>query len=284
MYAEIKARKSSTRRKTVISGAIGQFPGQQIFLERPNYAGDYIRAKRTGHAHSPHGALMMPDEEDLSNGEQVNELASFSGRVLLVEDEDFTRTLVADGLNLLGVQTVPVNSSAAAIEALKTFDPNVVICDLDLGAGPSGAALLERLAEEQPWLGLIALTAHASPELAIHDGRSLPESAIYVVKSQLNSIADLLPLAAASIENLTAPISETRGEQIMINRSQGDILRLMAEGYSNAGIAEERGVSVHAAESQVKRLFQALGLAKDNKLNQRVLAVRLWQQGKVFVQ
>jgi len=246
--------------------------------------GVYIRAKRTGHANSPDGALMIPVEDELSDGEQVNELTSFSGRVLLVEDEDFTRTLVADGLNLLGVQTVSVNSSAAAIEALKTFDPNVVICDLDLGAGPSGAALLERLAEEQPWLGLIALTAHASPELAIHDGRSLPESAIYVVKSQLNSIADLLPLAAASIENLTAPISTTRGEQIMINRSQGDILRLMAEGYSNAGIAEERGVSVHAAESQVKRLFQALGLAKDNKLNQRVLAVRLWQQGKVFVQ
>jgi DNA-binding NarL/FixJ family response regulator len=243
-----------------------------------------MRAKQTGHANSPEGALMTTDAEDLSEGESVSEVASFSGRVLLVEDEDFTRTLVADGLNLLGVETLSVNSSAAAMEALKTFDPNVVICDLNLGAGPSGAALLGRLSEEQPWLGLIALTSQASPELAIHDGRSLPESAIYVVKSQLNSVAELLPLAAAAIENITTPTPEIRCDQIMINRSQGEILRLMSEGYSNLGIAEERGVSVHAAESQVKRLFQALGIEKDNKLNQRVIAVRLWQQGKVFVQ
>ncbi len=243
-----------------------------------------MRARRIGDANSLEGALMTTDSEDLSEGESVSEVASFSGRVLLVEDEDFTRTLVADGLNLLGVETLSVNSSAAAMEALKTFDPNVVICDLNLGAGPSGAALLERLAEEQPWLGLIALTSQASPELAIHDGRSLPETAVYVVKSQLNSVADLLPLAAASIENLTSPTPEIRCDQIMINRSQGEILRLMSEGYSNLGIAEERGVSVHAAESQVKRLFQALGIEKDHKLNQRVIAVRLWQQGKVFVQ
>ena len=277
-------RDSSRGRKTVNFEVDNQFSGQQILLERPNYACDYVRAKRTGNAHSPDGALMTTDAEDLSEGESVSEVASFSGRILLVEDEDFTRTLVADGLNLLGVETLSVNSSAAAMEALKTFDPNVVICDLNLGAGPSGAALLGRLSEEQPWLGLIALTSQASPELAIHDGRSLPDSAIYVVKSQLNSVAELLPLAAAAIENITTPTPEIRCDQIMINRSQGEILRLMSEGYSNLGIAEERGVSVHAAESQVKRLFQALGIEKDNKLNQRVIAVRLWQQGKVFVQ
>ena len=213
----------------------------------------------------------------------MNEITGFTGRILLVEDEDFTRTIVADGLNLLGVETLAVNSIAAAMEALKSFDPNVVICDLDLGTGPSGGALLERIAEEMPWLGLIALTAHASPELAAHDGRPLPASVVYVVKSRLNSIADLLPLAAASIENLTTPMPETRDDQIMINRSQGEILRLMAEGYSNAGIAAERGVTVHAAESQVKRLFHSLALENDSKLNQRVMAVRLWQQGKVVV-
>jgi DNA-binding NarL/FixJ family response regulator len=213
----------------------------------------------------------------------VPEAGGFSGRILLVEDEDFTRTLVADGLNLLGTETLAVASIAAAMEALKSFDPNVVICDLNLGAGPSGAALLGRIAEEQPWIGLIALTAHASPELAIHDGRSLPASVVYVVKSRLDSIADLLPLAAASIENLTMPMPEIRGDQIVINRSQGEILRLMAQGYSNVGISDERGVTVHAAESQVKRLFQALGLENDSKINQRVMAVRLFQQGKVVV-
>ena len=218
-----------------------------------------------------------------SEDDRVNEQVNFSGRILLVEDEDFTRTLVADGLNLLGVETLAVSSVAQAMEALKSFDPNVVICDLNLGAGPSGAALLGRIAEEQPWIGLIALTAHASPELAIHDGRSLPDTVVYVVKSHLNSISDLLPLASASIENLTTPMPETRDHQIVISRTQGEILRLMAQGFSNAGIADERGVTVHAAESAVKRLFQSMSLENDTRMNQRVMAVRLWQQGKVVV-
>lgn len=220
---------------------------------------------------------------DVSEGGPVLESGGFSGRILLVEDEEFTRTIVTDGLNLLGVETLSVNSIAAAMEALKSFDPNVVICDLNLGAGPSGAALLGRIAEEQPWIGLIALTAHASPELAIHDGRSLPASVVYVVKSRLNSIADLLPLAASSISNLTTPMPDRLDDHVLVNRSQGEILRLIAEGYSNAGIADERGVTLHAAESQVKRLFQSLGLENDNRMNQRVMAVRLWQQGKVVV-
>ncbi len=213
----------------------------------------------------------------------MRETAGFSGRILLVEDEDFTRTLVSDGLNLLGVETLSVNSIAAAMEVIDSFDPNVVICDLDLGPGPSGAALLGRLSEEQPWIGLVALTAHTSPELAIHDGRLLPDSVVYVVKSQLNAIADLIPLASSSITNVTTPLPERRNDQFVISRSQGEILLLIAEGYSNTGIAEQRGVTLHAVESQVRRLFQALDLEKSTRINQRVMAVRLWQQGKVDV-
>ena len=68
-------------------------------------------------------ASIVPCTGDLSEGDPVVEAGGFSGRILLVEDEDFTRTLVTDGLNLLGVETLSVNSIAAAMEALKSFDP-----------------------------------------------------------------------------------------------------------------------------------------------------------------
>jgi DNA-binding NarL/FixJ family response regulator len=220
---------------------------------------------------------------DVLKGQCDSMVTSFAGRVLLVEDEEFTRSLLLDGLVRLGIHARAVGSSAEALEILTEFDPNVVISDLNLGAGPSGAALLSRVAEEYPWVGLIALTAHASPALAISDGRTLPESVVYIVKSSLTSVADLIPLAAAAISNLElAPPPVVEGQPVL-TVAQGEILRLIAEGYSNAGIAEMRSTSVRAAESQVVRIFSALGIESDPHFNPRVKAVRMWQQGQIIV-
>ena len=66
-------------------------------------------------------------------------------------------------------------------------------------------------------------------------------------------------------------------------RVQGEILRLIAEGYSNQGIAEIRGTSIRATESLVHRTFAALGLGQDKRMSPRVQAARMWQQGRVSV-
>lgn len=207
----------------------------------------------------------------------------FAGRVLLVEDEEFTRSLLVDGLARLGVDVRGVATIPEALDLMADFDPHVVVSDLNLGPGPSGAALLSRIADEYPWIGLVALTAHSSPELAISDGRTLPDSVVYVVKSTLQSVADLLPLAAAAIGNLRIDSTPPVSNQPVLTAAQGDILRLIAEGYSNSGIANVRGISVRAAESQVVRIFTALGIESDPHVNPRVRAVRMWQQGQVIV-
>jgi DNA-binding NarL/FixJ family response regulator len=209
--------------------------------------------------------------------------ASFGGRVLLVEDEEFTRSLLLDGLHRLGVEARGAATIAEALDLMAEFDPHVVISDLNLGAGPSGAALLSRISQERPWIGLVALTAHSSPELASSDGRTLPDTVVYVVKSTLESVADLLPFASAAIGNVRMDSTPPATDQRVLTSTQADILRLIAEGYSNAGIANVRGISLRAAESQVVRIFSALGIESDPLTNPRVKAVRMWQQGHVVV-
>jgi DNA-binding NarL/FixJ family response regulator len=55
------------------------------------------------------------------------------------------------------------------------------------------------------------------------------------------------------------------------------VLQLMAEGRSNADIAEQLGVSRRAVENQVSRLMQALGLGRaDDKVAARVCAVLIY--------
>ena len=206
-------------------------------------------------------------------------------RVLLVEDEEFTRTMVAEALEVNGLRVRGVATVAEALVEMGSFEPHVVVSDLDLGSGPSGADLLNRLAEDAPWVGLVVLTSHASPELAIRPGTQLPSHVSYVMKSQVNSSVDLLQAVESAIsdtEFTLVPELDPEGRAV-ISHSQGEILRLIADGYSNLGIAEIRGTSLRSTESLVHRTFSALGIDSDRRMNARVLAVRMWQQGRVIV-
>lgn len=206
-------------------------------------------------------------------------------RVLLVEDEEFTRTMVAEALESVGHSVTTAASVAAALESLAAVEPHVVVSDLDLGSGPTGADLLNRVAIDQPWVGLVVLTAHASPELAIPAGTRLPDRVAYLVKGDVSSIGDLERAVASAIaDSEFAPPAERDAEGLpVISQVQGELLRLIAEGYSNSGIAEIRGTSLRATESLVHRTFSALGLGQDKRMSARVQAVRMWQQGRVRV-
>lgn len=209
--------------------------------------------------------------------------ASKTIRVLLVEDDDFTRNVVREMLEASGIEVLPLASVAAAIDSLDSFDPNVVLTDLDLGHGPDGADLLSKIAEERPWIGMVIMTAHASPELAINDASRIPEQAGYIVKSELNSIQKLIDLIEESIVMPGDFSARDSVQKITITSTQAEILRMIADGLSNASIAETRGITLRAAEALVQRTFAALGVNGDPSINPRVVAVRLWQQGKVVV-
>jgi DNA-binding NarL/FixJ family response regulator len=206
-------------------------------------------------------------------------------KVMLVEDEEFTRNMVAEMLTNSGVIVSSVATVAKAIATIDSFDPHVVLTDLDLGHGPDGADLLLKVFKDRPWTGMVIMTAHASPELAISDASRIPDPTVYIVKSEIKSIANLLLAIEESIEKTgkfqksVAAVSE----KITITASQAEILRMIADGLSNASIAKERDITLRAAEALIQRTFQALGVNSDPTVNPRVVAVRMWHQGKVAV-
>lgn len=207
----------------------------------------------------------------------------FRWKVLLVEDEEFTRGLLANLLTKSGAQVRATASVAGALEILAEFEPHVVITDLDLGVGPSGVHLLNRIAEDAPWTGMVILSAHASPELAVRDGSRIPPGTVYLVKSDVASADDILAVVEAAVEKRVVRELGPEADRVVLSPVHGEVLRLIAEGLSNAGIAKERNTTLRAAEGMVQRTFLALGLRSDPDHNARVLAVRMWQQGKVIV-
>ncbi len=210
-----------------------------------------------------------------------------SRRVLYVEDEDFTRTAVTASLTGDGFTVYAFGTVAEAIDALDEVDPHVLVTDLDLGPGPSGIDLVQRVAQDRPWVGLVVLTAHRSVELAVGRPGEVPFETVMVVKAEMGSMGDISAAVEQSISQAVAtpPSSGSRSddEPIAISAIQAEILHLMAEGLSNTGIAERRGTSLRAAEALVQRTLHALGIASDRDYNSRVLAVRIWQSGRVTV-
>ncbi len=206
-------------------------------------------------------------------------------RVLVVEDEDFTRTMVGEMLSASGLDVRTVSSVTEAISSLEEFDPHVVLTDLDLGHGPDGADLLTKISQERPWTGMVVMTAHASPELAIKDASRIPEQAGYIVKSEIHSIQNLISVLEDSIV-MPGNFNDADGsveQKITITATQAEILRMIADGLSNSAIAAARGITLRAAEALIQRTFTALGVTGDSTINPRVVAVRKWQQGKVVV-
>ena len=210
----------------------------------------------------------------------------FKSRILVVEDEEFTLNLLREVLEGANFQVEAVKSVAEAIERVASFDPHAVVTDLNFGvAGPSGADLLQFIEKEHPWVGKVVLTSHASPALAIPNGVAIPEGVTYLVKSELGAISDLVGAVEDSISHSATHHArpEMENDRIVISSTQGEILLLLAEGYTNAAIARKRGTSLRATETLVQRTFASLGIKSDEDFNPRVLAVRMWQQGKVVV-
>ncbi|GDX23269.1 hypothetical protein LBMAG09_12440 [Actinomycetes bacterium] len=211
---------------------------------------------------------------------------SFHTRVLIAEDEEFTLNLLSEVLTAADFEVSAVQNVADAIATIETFDPHAVITDLNFGvSGPSGADLLAYIDSNHPWIGKIVLTSHSSPALAVPGGITLPEDVTYMVKSELKSISILITAVKDSItkSNTLKLTPSEDGERIIISQAQGEILLLISEGLTNAAIAKKRGTSLRATETLVQRTFAILGLKNDEDFNPRVLAVRMWQQGRVII-
>lgn len=209
-------------------------------------------------------------------------------RIVIADDDTFTLSLVKGGLESLGYSVAAATSVADAVTAVTKTDPHAVISDLNFGTSENGTDLLKFVADEYPWVGLVVLTSHRSPELAVPDPQRIPRGAVYVVKSQLTSIdhlADAVQRAISGAPDDHADLVEAHPDDGVptVTSAQAEVLRLLAAGASTRALAEARGTTTRAVETMLHRLFVALGLDTSENANPRVAAVTLWQRGGIRV-
>ena len=163
--------------------------------------------------------------------------------------------------------------------------PELIITDLDLGPGPTGIDLINKMDKEFPEIKLAVLTAHSSPNLVDIRFKGLPSRVQYIVKADLhasNSFENILKNAFEQKTTITSYKTKPV-DAIYLSNTQAELLKLIAQGLSNQAIADKRGTTLRAVEALINRTYQALKLNENDSMNLRVEAVKLWKSSKIHV-
>lgn len=207
---------------------------------------------------------------------------SIRARIMVVEDNAFTRTTVCGALRDAGINVVADTGSAAeALEMASRFAPHAAVLDLDLGEGPNGVDLAVALREALPAIGIVILTSFADPRLTGRNVDHLPGGSVYMVKSELSDARALAraignSIRMASDEGLVQQpvLPRPRGSTASLTDAQVEVARMVAEGLSNAEIAARRGVSATSVERLIMRVARELGIETTSASNRRVMIAR----------
>ena len=203
-----------------------------------------------------------------------------SRTLVVVENESLLRDLIARSLEAVGFHVTTAANASDAKRACKAVDPDACIVDIELGPGPDGFDFAEYLSREAPDVGVVFLTNLPDPRFAQRDSKSVKQSQAYLRKSQLVDSKELVDAVNAVLKE--EDVSQYRHDQAAerpladLSKRQLVVLQLMAEGLSNAQIAEARGTTVRAVEGMISRIFQALEIDAQGSGNARIAASKAY--------
>jgi len=204
----------------------------------------------------------------------------FRRHIIVVENESFLRDLVARSLEAFGYSVTTAANAADAKRAVQAVDPDALVLDVELGPGPNGFEFAEYLSRTMPKVGVVFLTNLPDARFVGDGSRVIPKKAAYLRKSQLADTQEL-------VNAIEAVLSERVGVQFRhdlegtrpmakLSRRQLAVLGLVARGFSNSKIAEQRGTTVRAVEGIISRIFDALKIDTTGSYNARVEAARAY--------
>ncbi|GAA1703795.1 response regulator transcription factor [Fodinicola feengrottensis] len=199
--------------------------------------------------------------------------------VLLVDDHELIRQGLRHAFER-DPQFRVVGEAGSVAEALSQADetrPDVVIMDLRLPDG-SGLDATRKLRSAMPAVGIVVLTMYAGDEQlfgALEAGASafVPKNAPSdeVVAAARHAASAPTAFTASDLAEAMKRRLAPTGPQL--SPREGQVLQLLADGMSVAGIAKHLYVSESTAKTHISKLYEKLGAG--NRAQALMTALRL---------
>jgi DNA-binding NarL/FixJ family response regulator len=207
-------------------------------------------------------------------------------RVVIAEDAALFREGLARLITDRGYRVVAaVGDADALLEAVAEHDPDVAVVDIRMPPTHTDEGLRAaiELRREHPGTGVLVLSQYIETRYAARLLEGNAAGVGYLLKDRVADVAEFADALARVAAGGTALDPEVVSQLVRVTRhSRGvatltprerDVLSLMAEGRSNAGIAAALVVSAGVVEKHVASIFGKLGLPPSEADNRRVLAV-----------
>jgi len=207
-------------------------------------------------------------------------------RVVVADDVMLIRSGLSRLLAEAGVEVVGEAADAnALLRLVASEEPDVAIVDIRMPPTltDEGLVAARQIRERHPSTAVVLLSQHLEPRYAKRLLADQPGGLGYLLKERVADIAVLVDALRRVVDG-ECVIDPTIVKQLMQRRRiqsplerltvrEQEILALMAEGRSNAGIAQRLGISERTVEAASAQVFQKLDLEASPDLNRRVLAV-----------
>lgn len=214
-----------------------------------------------------------------------NEDGSATARVLLAEDDVLLREGVASLLERSGFEVVgQTGNSAWILPLVRDLTPDLVVLDIRMPPTHTteGLDAAREIRKEFPATGILVLSAHAEVEHAM-ELLATGQSIGYLLKSRVTDVEEFIDtlqrivkggsvMDPALVQELVS--ARRRNDPLAeLSPREHEVLALMAEGRSNAGIARRLWVTEGTVEKHVRHVLAKLSLAETDDDHRRVLAV-----------
>lgn len=206
--------------------------------------------------------------------------------IVVVDDEALfrellVRTLAAEpGLVVVGEAA----DGDRAVSLAREKNPDVVLMDIELPGKMDGIEAALQIKNESPGTGIVILSAHSERRYIT----SLPLENIqgwaYLLKQTVPDMAALVRAIQGSKAGMVvldpavvAGLRPRQGSAVArLNPRHQEVLEFLAQGYSNAAIAQQLKLSRKSVETYINAIYQELHLSHEPDLHARVKATLIY--------
>src|SRR3954454_13300087 len=209
-------------------------------------------------------------------------------RVLVGEDQPLVREGIVRALEIAGFDVVDTAGSAPdLVRKAAVHKPDVVVTDIQMppDSTDDGLRAALEIRTAQPGVGVLVLSAFLEDRYAFDLVADSAQGVGYLLKEKvgdLRTFTDAVRRVAEGGSALDPDVverligSRRRRPESPLDRltpREREVLALIAQGRSNAGVAEELVITVAAVERHITSIFDKLGLHQSPEQHRRVLAV-----------
>jgi DNA-binding NarL/FixJ family response regulator len=212
-------------------------------------------------------------------------------RVVYADDSFLMRQALEAVLERLdGVEVVAgYLDGDALLAAVEERRPDVVVTDMRMppSGDEEGIRIAHRLRRRHPRVGVVVLTQYAEPRYGLELLQAGSEGRGYLLKERVNDPRELHAAIEAvahggsvfdpaMVRLLVAGPSAGASALDDLTPREREVLAEMAQGKSNAAIADHLVLTKKAIEKHVGSIFSKLGLPEEHVVSRRVAAVLLY--------